>query len=112
MRCFLLTILITVLPFGSGEADFQSGNQLWAACNQRPRAGCVGYVEAIADVLFALEPAEDFLGWRACMPQTLTGNQAVDVVLKHLRNYPEQRHFGAAGLVAHALTDGFPCRSQ
>jgi hypothetical protein len=46
------------------------------------------------------------------MPQTLTSNQAADVVLKHLRDHPELRHLGAAGLVAQALEAGFPCRSQ
>jgi hypothetical protein len=108
----LLTGLIAVLPVSSAEADFQTGNQLLAACNQRPRQECLGYVEAIADVLLALQLGGDLLGWRACMPQTLTSNQAADVVLKHLRDHPEQRHLGAAGLAAQALADGFPCSSQ
>jgi len=108
MRSLLLTVLIAVLPISSAEADFQTGNELWAACNQRPRQECIGYVEAIADAL----SLGDFLGLQACMPQTLTSGQAVDVVLKLLRDHPEKRHFGAVGLVALALAQGFPCRSQ
>jgi hypothetical protein len=108
MRSLLLTVLITVFSISSAEADFMTGNDLWAACNPGPRPECIGYVEAIADAL----SLGDFLGLQACMPQTLTSGQAVDVVMKHLRDHPEQRHFGAVSLVALALAQGFPCRSQ
>jgi len=65
----------------------------------------MAYIVGIADAL----EGNVIDGWRACIPQSVTQGQAKDVALKWLRAHPEKRHFAAAGLVAYALSDAFPC---
>ena len=108
----LLTVL-TVMLVGGAKAEFQTGNALFEACDPQSRQYplCLGYVEGITDVLGTLhDTGGDFLGWRACIPENMSAGQAADVVMKRLREDPEQRHLGAATVVASALALAFPCR--
>ena len=67
---------------------------------------CVGYVARIGDVM-AEEPA--VLGWGACSSENIEISQLKDVVERWLERHPEKRHMGAAGLVADAFAEAFPC---
>jgi hypothetical protein len=62
---------------------------------------CAGYVAAMSDALVATG--------HACMPADVTVQQAVDVVMKYLRDHPEQRQYSAWYLGRTALSLRFPC---
>ena len=94
-----------------GFASFQNGNTLWADCNGKAddwfiKGYCAGYISSISDAL----DGNAIDGYRACLPNGVTIGQVQDVVVKWLRAHPEKRHFQAAGLVAQALEDAFPCK--
>jgi hypothetical protein len=94
---------------GSGKT-FVSGNLLLDLCNKSV-AECRGYVAGIADAMARVQADGGKLGGqRACLPQPVTGKQAMDVTGKFLRAHPERRHEGAAALVAQALSEAWPCR--
>ena len=85
---------------------FINGNMLWDQCSQN-RNYCLGYIMGIDD---AIEAANGFLlCWKSCVPREETGEQVVDVVIQYLGRHPEERHYGAPGIIAHALQEAFPC---
>jgi hypothetical protein len=104
-------VLGAVLVVGDAKAEFFTGEQLREICESPSSAGqswqCVGYVEAIADVMGHAM----YEGWRACIPtdERVTGAQAADVVTKYLRAHPDWLRFTASDLVARALAEAFPC---
>lgn len=108
-------LLIGMLLAFDVRADaFESGNTLADKCRgaaQRevtfPDGICLGYVTGIADVM-AISPIGRS---RACIPTSgTTKGQMVDIVVKHIREHPEELHYDAASLVAKALSTAFPCR--
>ncbi len=49
---------------------------------------------------------------RSCIPENVTNGQVSDVVIKYLRDHPEERHILAAILVVKAMAEAFPCKSK
>jgi Rap1a immunity proteins len=92
------------------RAAFKDGNDLHNACQQTQEGieglYCMGYIVAIADVL---ESGSSINGFRACLRQNMRAGQVVDVVKRWLQDHPQDRDYGAPGLVAAALQDAFPC---
>jgi Rap1a immunity proteins len=81
-------------------------------------AHCVGYVQGVIDDHFscqinetssaaALDPVKHF-----CLPDGVTPNQTVRVIVKWLEDHPARLHEKAIGLVLDALRDNFPCRQK
>lgn len=66
---------------------------------------CYGYIQAIADTFQAENKIN---GYSACLPPAAQAAQLVDIVMNYLRVNAGHRHYDAAGLVAHALSDAFP----
>jgi hypothetical protein len=106
----LSTLILLGLP-GTASADFQSGNELYAICQdfelvqansnahlsvkQMVNASlCAGYVEGVADAQ---------QGTLYGLSSKATTEQLVDVVFKYLGDHPERRHLGASSLIAVAL---------
>lgn len=91
---------------------FYSGNALLELCSKPPGTRqyevCLAYLVAISDALS--HTGSTIGGYRSCRPHGVTSDQIRDVVTKWLRDNPNYRHLAAAGLVANALEDGFPCR--
>ena len=85
---------------------FKSGNDLLKQCSAPPDtealANCRGYVTGVADALGITK--------FVCTPLNATANQLVDIVLDHLRSHTAERHYEAAGEVALALKQAFPCQ--
>jgi hypothetical protein len=110
-------LLSMIVP---ATAGFYSGNELLTMCRANASEGrCLGYLEAIHDggeenaarlngkttpVGFA------FLnGYRWCIPNGVASSQLRDVVVKYLKDNPEERQLAAPGQVAAALAKGWPC---
>ena len=47
-----------------------------------------------------------------CIPNRVTDRQTTDVVVRYLKEHPEQRHYAAANLVAETLAEAFPCPAE
>ena len=89
-----------------------TGNMLLAHCRNEAdvydQAYCIAYIVAIADVLWAGNPVQ---GHNACLPDKIVQGRVQDIAVPWLRAYPQHLHHGAAGLIAAALAEAFPCRT-
>jgi hypothetical protein len=87
---------------------FYNGNQIYTFCTTAGgQASCLAYVMGIAD---AMGDSNAVSGWTACIPDQVTGKQVADVAVQYFQRNPGIRHFAAPSLVAHALSEAFPCR--
>jgi len=111
-----------MLTAGPAIAGFRSGDQLYSQCQgkEQDRLACVAYVVAISDAGAAVWNDQNGItrstgdngtiaGWNWCQPADVTAGQLADAVLHWLRQNPSKRHFNAAGLVASAFEDAYPC---
>ena len=104
-------VAVTLLSSDRADASFQTGNSLLDACvstQSYPAAICLNYISGVADAASALYPAA-YLGWRFCIPNTATLGQLKEVVTRWLIENPGERHYTGNSLVAHALSERFPC---
>jgi len=97
------------------DAAFYTGNDMYINCTTEKgdnlyyqnRAFCMGFVSAVADVMWSKHTLH---GFRSCRPKSgVTLGQAVDVFIIYLRDNPSIRHFIAESLVAESLSLAFPC---
>lgn len=95
----------------SSTGEGITGNQFIKLCNESPRydeGECFAYILGtyhgftIAESLHDVEPL-------TCVPSTVTVDQLSEVVIKYLRNNPQNRHLPARGLVMIAIRNAFPC---
>lgn len=87
-----------------------TGNDLFAECSSiEQRVWCMRYVTGIADALGG-KKENRINGFAACFPAEVTISQITDIAEQHLKKYAARRHLGAAGLVASALSEAFPCK--
>lgn len=121
MRVFLLLILFGAsLAFSAGAQAYSlTGNDFLQRCdgpfsNEFEKLAyvsfCTGYLQGL------LQMQHIIVGMRNVQPlycePTQSGNyeQLERVVVKWLKNNPEQLHRGARLLVIKALMEAFPCR--
>jgi TonB family protein len=98
----------------SGPDPTQTGSAFLSWC-EKYEAGaenqysglCVGYVMGVSEMVSRMPPnvAREF----ACLPENATNDQAVRVVLKYLRDHPEQLHKARLTLTLDSLRTAFPC---
>jgi len=81
------------------------GNALLARCSTDDVKGCFAFLEGFADAL--RESPGDTRP--ACIPDTVSAPQLRDVVIKLLRNEPQNRQQPAARLVMRAFSKAWPC---
>ena len=107
-RLFGIVITVLLAVSTGAKADFRSGNKLYADCTS-PMGPiyCDFYVAGISD---AAQGSPGVYGFKVCAPADATLGQMVDIARQYLAAHPERRHRGAAGLVAHALAQAFPCQ--
>jgi hypothetical protein len=105
----LAAVVVATLPAHAAGGTFLDGNELLPLC-QSAKPGdytqCVGFVEAVADVL----DTGEINGWRACIPARASADQVKDVAVRFIRERPELQHNRAIDLVAKALSEAFPCK--
>jgi hypothetical protein len=81
------------------------GNTLLARCSAQDVKDCSVYLDGFADAL--RESPGD--ARPACIPDGVNGLQFRDVVIKLLRNEPQNRQQPAARLVMRAFSKAWPC---
>ena len=91
------------------RSGFVNGLLLYEDCNNNTpmiQNMCRSYIAGVADILEFNAIGER----RACLPYyKVDQNKATEVVKAFLGAHPELRHQYAAGLVARALSEAFPC---
>jgi hypothetical protein len=112
-------VAVAVCVSAAARADFKTGDQLYTACTSstppEARVYCRGYVASATDAARAGNNGQkvndsNILGFEHCGPNDLTLRQDIDIVIAFLEAHPKLRHLGAAGLVARALSEAYPCR--
>lgn len=118
MRSILLAALVVALPTGSAVAadtvaDVLTGEALLAQCDSTAPAAldrCTDYIAGVVDTLMLGHRYGDHIaGFRGCVPPTVPDREVADMVIQVLREQPERRSQAAAGIIAHVMTDAFPC---
>jgi hypothetical protein len=108
--CASLALLFLALS-GPARAGFDTGAALLVLCEDAKGSGfaemyCLGYATAVADVL----ERNGINGLRACIrDEGVVAGELAEVAKAYLRRHPERGGYGAAGLVADALGDAYPC---
>ena len=108
----LLGLVLAANP--SAPEPTRTGSALLSWC-EKYEAGaeneysglCVGYVMGVSEMVKTMPPnaAREF----ACPPENATNDQTVRVVLKYLRDNPEQLHKARLTLTLDSLRAAFPC---
>jgi hypothetical protein len=115
-QVLVLPILLLASLATEAKAAFKDGNKLYSECTSSPDyvLVCMGYVQGVVDAgdqeAFLLEAdGRTIAGFRWCASDRANTKQAVDIVVRYLRDNPQRRHLVAAGLVAEALSQAWPC---
>ena len=90
-----------LIPYRS----FADGNALYELCSSpgaTDQSYCAGYLGGISDSLSSSQ--------HLCVSTEVSLRQLKDVVLKYLRDHPEQRGQAAFSVGREALTLAFPCK--
>jgi hypothetical protein len=110
-----LVLTESVMPTPVSAAGFNTGNALYTECTTdetspvyfAAKMGCTAYIVGAAD---SLESMRSFSSKDQCIPENTSKQQVTDVVIKYLRDNPEQRHFTAASTAMLALSIAFNCK--
>jgi hypothetical protein len=90
----------------SAFAAFDSGNALLESCDNATDAWkqshCLAYIAGVSDVLDGMHIT--------CTGGRVSLDQVKDVVVKYLREHPEQRNSDADDSTSTALALAFPCK--
>lgn len=72
-------------------------------------AWCISYLEGFRDALTA---GREEVGQRSapCLPQGVSGQQVLRLVVRWLEDHPAELHNHYRSLTARALRDGLPCK--
>jgi hypothetical protein len=97
---------VGLLWITSAFAAFDSGNSLFDSCNNASDASkqshCLAYIAGVSDVLDGMHIT--------CTGGHVSLDEVKDVVVKYLREHPEQRNSDADDSTSIALTLAFPCK--
>ena len=107
----VLLFLALIYPaMASAATAWESGNDLLSKCEQEGdffEGVCVGYILGIMDGHDALIVWGELNEPTFCRPDGLSVRQVQAVVIKYLKEHPEDLHKVASSLVLTALTEAF-----
>lgn len=131
IRAVFLAAALTVMSSSVCAWDFRSGDNLLSQCQNPKALGewglCWSYIEGVVAAMSlnaddralkavtnpsGTERLGSLYGYRACVHSGAESNQLAAVVVEWLEAHPGKLHFGAAGLVAEALEEAFPCPEE
>lgn len=117
-----LLALCVMVPLYTPTTAVAEGNWLLGLCeSNRPEhlGMCFGYIDGFSR---GFELGGLVLGDRArnndrsypryCIPEGVTGQQLRDIVVRHLRQHPEERHIFFGQIIWDALWRAYPCGSR
>ena len=99
MRYGLPLLFALLLQISPALGNLETGDSLKDECPTGSDK-CLGYVAAVADTL----------GWTSCIPAKISTDELGQIVRKFINDHPENAHTVAFSVVAHALTEAYPCK--
>lgn len=125
MRLLLVGVIgLTYVGLASSLAVAEPAGDLLAQCEVYERyqdnpggatdsdmldiAFCIGYVRGAVEQMMTQHEVQP--GSCPPVPLSVSGKQAVLIVLKWLREHPEHHHWEARGEVFSAMATAFPCK--
>ena len=114
---FLFSAALLLLLSSSAHAQRVStttGNDLLESCESTghfEQAFCLGYITGVTD----LDGADGSVfpeRRRSCVAENVSNGQVRDVVVKYLKDHPEERHIQASILIVKAMAQAFPCKTK
>ena len=109
MTRLLAATLLAVLAAGTAHAQHVSnvtGVTLMKSCTGPKPDQCDAYLDGFGDAITA--GGKDHA--LACIPQASTGTELRDVLVKFLKDHPEDQHLKATLLATRAFSKAYPCR--
>ncbi len=99
---------------------WETGNDLFDHCtadtNSVQYSFCIAYIEGAVDMIGSLQGAvaatDDKSFWKLnaiCVPNAATIGQIVDVVIKYMKDHPEQRADKAGWIITRSLLQVWSC---
>jgi hypothetical protein len=78
---------------------------------------CVAYVEGVVqgvevEIAYSTGTTGNKPRSPFCLPDTVEDGQIVKIILKYIRNHPEEAHKSTVSLMIEALREAFPCRTK
>ncbi|MGO6667892.1 Rap1a/Tai family immunity protein [Rhizobium ruizarguesonis] len=112
MKCLSIAAAFALaIPAVPAFAGFIDGNTLYGWClandpatKYQADASCLSFIEGVADHM-------ELMSDKQCVRPGVTARQLADVVIKSLRDHPEERDHGAAYLGHRAIENAF-CPSK
>jgi len=106
----LAVIAIALLFSARGAAAYGTGdgNLLLRECTTDDSTmvlSCIAYISGARDMFDLLQLIGS--GGERCIPQQATNGQVSDVVIRHLRQHPETRHFNREVLILTAIREAW-----
>ena len=106
-------VLVSAQPAAPASGVYMKGHALYEMCIENDNTlACTAYVAGVMDFLSAAGKT-DILNEQfqpVCVPQSgVTLGQLQDIVIKYLREHPEERHEPGVFLVVGAIREAFPC---
>jgi hypothetical protein len=109
----VLSALVYAVP---SYGQFLDGNRLFELCDDDApdykQEVCLGYVMGVTDVLVSHSDVEIEQRIGLCVPQGVGAAQLRDIVVRYLKQHPEERHYAALKTVGAAVRDAFPCAKK
>jgi len=105
----LVPALACLLMAGSAYAQRVSnvkGTTLMTACTGKSVTACDAYVDGFSDAIEA--GGKDHA--LACIPKAATGTELRDVLIKFLKDNPQDQHLKAGTLATRAFAKAYPCQ--
>jgi hypothetical protein len=119
----LIYAMIALIALGHSAQAF-SGNDLVALCTSKDKMQqtiCFTYVRGVADALRFDQGVDEDLAatgkksestYPVCVPIGATARQLAEVAVAYFKRTPEYRHEGAAGGLALAWLEVYPCEGK
>ena len=118
MRLLLALVVAVSVAFPAASQDWSYGNGFYAACKDAvvPPAkspewagiACLSYVKGLHDMAGFMW-SSGRIRPEVCPPSGVSISQHYDILLKYLKDHPDQRHKPTAALLWEAASLSFPC---
>jgi hypothetical protein len=101
----MLAVLLAASAAAAQRVSNVKGTTLLKACTGSSTMACDAYVDGFGDAI----EAEGKANAVACIPPSVTGSELRDVLVKFLKEHPEDQHLKASALATRAFGKAYPC---
>jgi Ssp1 endopeptidase immunity protein Rap1a len=110
-----LALAVVVVALSATVSNAQTsvdGNKLLEWCENKPSYFCIGYIAGVSDTLAYTASPDKNDPLLVCIPPKTQLRALYDVVLKGLRDNPQQRTWPGFVLASAYLRRAWPCPGQ